>query len=321
MKIIFAGTPEFAATALKGLIESEHDVCLVLTQPDRASGRGMKLTPSAVKALALAHDIPVATPVTLSLKKGGEEAQKAQDLIAAQKADLLVVAAYGLILPQSVLDMPAGIGPDHAIKAVNLHASLLPRWRGAAPVTRAIEAGDPQTGVTLMKMEAGLDTGPMIDTVYTDIEDTDTTTTLTERLASLGTELLLKDLKTPDALTFTPQPEDGANYAEKVMKSEAHIDWESSSGLICRRIRAFNPFPASTSVIHDTTIKFWEAESVKLETDDAAPGSIVSIDDGIVVAAGIGAIRATMLQKPGKGRMNWRQFLQSFPLKVGETFK
>lgn len=321
MKIIFAGTPEFAATALTGLIGSRHEVCLVLTQPDRRSGRGMKLTPSAVKEVAAAHDIPVATPLSLNLRKGGDEAREAQELIASQNADLLVVAAYGLIIPQTVLDMPKGIGEGGVIKAVNLHASLLPRWRGAAPVTRAIESGDPQTGVTLMKMEAGLDTGPMIDVVRTDIEDTDTTLSLTSRLAGIGTELLLKDLEHPGTLSLTPQPEEGANYATKVLKTESPIDWEASSGLICRRIRAFNPFPSATSTIRDTRIKFWEAEPVKLGEENAAPGTIVSLDSGVVVAAGIGAVRATVLQKPGKGRMDWKTFLQSFPLKEGEAFK
>ncbi|MCG5031174.1 methionyl-tRNA formyltransferase [Mesosutterella sp. OilRF-GAM-744-9] len=321
MKIIFAGTPDFAACALEALLGAGHEVCLVLTQPDRACGRGMKLTPSAVKTVALAHHIPVATPVTLNIAKGGALAEEAHSLIKAQGADVLIVAAYGLIIPQTILDMPAGIGQNRAIKAINIHASLLPRWRGAAPVARAIEAGDPQTGVTLMKMEAGLDTGPMIDTVFTDIEDQDTTASLTERLARIGSDLLVKNLERAPELTCTPQPEAGACYAAKLLKAEARVDWEASAGLICRRIRAFNPFPSCSSSVRGTAIKFWAAEPVRLERADAAPGTIISLEDGITIAAGIGALRILELQKPGKNRMNWKPFLQSFPLHIGETFK
>lgn len=322
MKIIFAGTPPFAAAALDALIRANHEVCLVLSQPDRASGRGMKLTASPVKTLALAHDIPVATPLTLSLKKGGEEAQAAQELIAAQGADLMVVAAYGLILPQSVLDMPKGIGRDGQIRAVNIHASLLPRWRGAAPVTRAIEAGDAETGVTLMKMEAGLDTGPMIETVRTPIEDSDTSDTLTERLARMGAELLIDALARPGELEYEPQPEEGACYASKILKSESPVDWSEDAGQICRRVRAFTPFPSCSASVRGTVIKLWEAEPAGPAPAGAEPGTVVSLEGGVTVAAGGGsAVRFTVLQKPGKARMNWKPFLQSFPLETGETFK
>ena len=321
MKIIFAGTPEFAATALLALLDAGHEICLVLTQPDRASGRGMKLTPSAVKSAALAHNLPVLTPVSLRIDKGGEETTEAYRRMESLNADLLVVAAYGLILPQAVLDIPSGIGADNAIKAINIHASLLPRWRGAAPVARAIEAGDLQTGVTLMKMEAGLDTGPMICSCNTDIEDSDTTQTLTERLANMGSRLLVDALAHPEELSCTPQAEEEACYAAKVMKSESAVDWEASAGLIARRIRAFTPFPSCSASIRDTTIKFWKAEAEKLPDIDARPGQIISVSDGVTVATGIGALRILELQKPGKNKMPWKVFLQSFPLSEGEIFK
>ncbi len=321
MKIIFAGTPDFAASALDAIIRAGHEVSLVLTQPDRASGRGMKLTPSAVKTLALSHGIPVLTPGSLSREKGGEEAASAIETMKAQEADVMVVAAYGMILSQEVLDIPKGIGPDHEFRSVNIHASLLPRWRGAAPITRAIEAGDPQTGITIMKMEAGLDTGPMIAKSVTDILDTDTTASLTERLAVQGGELIAEVLSHPETLSAEPQADEDSSYARKILKSESPVDWSASSGLICRRIRAFNPFPSCSTVIRDTTVKIWEAEPVKLTDDSAVPGTVISTSDGIVIAAAIGAIRATVLQKPGKPRMDWKPFLQSFPLTAGDVFK
>ena len=225
MKIIFAGTPDFAAVALKHLIDAGHEIALVLSQPDRPSGRGMKLTPSPVKKLALEHGIPVITPVTLSLKKAPEESARIHADLKAVGADLLVVAAYGLILPQAVLDCAKGIGRNGDIRAINIHGSLLPRWRGAAPVARAIESGDAESGVVLMKMEQGLDTGPMIRTVRTPITQEDTSDTLMMRLAELGAELLVESLRTPDELDWTPQPEEGVTYAEKLLKTEAVIDW------------------------------------------------------------------------------------------------
>ena len=316
MKIIFAGTPPFAAAALEALIAAGHEVSLVLSQPDRPSGRGMKLTASPVKTLALAHDIPVATPLTLSLARGGEEAAAAQQLIASQNADLMVVAAYGLILPQTVLDMPKGIGRDGSIKAMNIHASLLPRWRGAAPITRAIEVGDAETGVTLMKMEAGLDTGPMIETVRTPISAEDTTDSLTERLAAMGAQLMVEALKHPDDLGYTPQDEAAATYAKKILKSEAHIDWCADAEQICRRLRAFTPFPGCSTTIRGTVIKLWKCEPAEAP-EGTQPGTITSLEGGVTIAAGRGAVRFTVLQKPGKARMDWKPFLQSFPLETG----
>lgn len=215
MRIAFAGTPAFAAAALSALINAGHEVCLVLTQPDRPSGRGMKLKPSAVKEVALAHGIPVLTPTSLSVKRAPQEAEEALAALENAGAEVLIVAAYGLILPQRALDAARGIGRDGDIKSMNIHGSILPRWRGAAPVQRAIEAGDAVTGITLMKMEAGLDTGPMILKAETAITETDTSATLFERLTEMGAELIVKALEAADTLTWEAQPEEGVTYAEK----------------------------------------------------------------------------------------------------------
>lgn len=215
MRIAFAGTPAFAAAALSALINAGHEVCLVLTQPDRPSGRGMKLKPSAVKEVALAHGIPVLTPISLSVKRAPQEAEEALAALENAGAEVLIVAAYGLILPQRALDAARGIGRDGDIKSMNIHGSILPHWRGAAPVQRAIEAGDAVTGITLMKMEAGLDTGPMILKAETAITETDTSATLFERLTEMGAELIVKALEAADTLTWEAQPEEGVTYAEK----------------------------------------------------------------------------------------------------------
>lgn len=215
MRIAFAGTPAFAAAALSALINAGHEVCLVLTQPDRPSGRGMKLKPSSVKEVALAHGIPVLTPTSLSVKRAPQEAEEALAALENAGAEVLIVAAYGLILPQRALDAARGIGRDGDIKSMNIHGSILPRWRGAAPVQRAIEAGDAVTGITLMKIEAGLDTGPMILKAETAITETDTSATLFERLTEMGAELIVKALEAADTLTWEAQPEEGVTYAEK----------------------------------------------------------------------------------------------------------
>lgn len=222
MRIIFAGTPDFAAVALQALADAGHEIPLVLTQPDRPSGRGMKLTPSPVKVLAQKLGIEVATPFTLSLKKDPDGAAAMHARLKSLNADLLVVAAYGLILPLPVLDCAKGIGKFGDIKALNIHASLLPRWRGAAPIARAIEAGDAETGVTLMKMELGLDTGPMVAEARTPILAEDTTATLTERLASMGANLLVQSLQHANELICTPQPDEGVLYAEAAQKRKTH---------------------------------------------------------------------------------------------------
>ena len=316
MKIIFAGTPDFAAEALKQLIEAEHEIPLVLTQPDRPSGRGMKLTPSPVRVLAESHGIRVETPLTLSLKRDPEGAAAMHAELKAVDADLLVVAAYGLILPQAVLDCARGIGKKGDIKALNIHASLLPRWRGAAPISRAIEAGDAETGVTLMKMELGLDTGPMIRKVTTPIANDDTTSTLTERLARLGARLLVEALETPNELDWEVQPDEGVTYAEKLLKPESRINWEEPAEVLARRLRAFTPFPGMQFEHAGLAIKVWEAECT---AGDAPAGTVLSTDNALTVACGSGALRMTVLQKPGKPRMTASAVLQGVDFTVGEV--
>lgn len=316
MRLIFAGTPDFAAVALEALIRAGHEIALVLSQPDRPSGRGMKLTASPVKTLALQHGLPVLTPQTLSLKRDPEGAAAVYETLRNLEADVLIVAAYGLILPAPVLECAKGIGRDRDIRAINIHGSLLPRWRGAAPVARAIEAGDAETGVTLMKMELGLDTGPMISVRSTPITKEDTNATLMDRIAHIGADLLVEALEHPYDLTWTPQPEEGVVYAEKLQKSEGRIDWTQSTEVIARRIRAFTPFPSVYFVHGDLNVKVWEAEPV---AGEGAPGTVLSVKDGLTIACGEGALRATVLQRPGKPRMPAESFLQSLPIEVNEV--
>jgi len=321
MRIIFAGTPDFAAAALEALIHAGYEIPLVLSQPDRPSGRGMKLTPSPVKQLALAHGLAVDTPLTLSLKKGGAEAEAAHARLRAVQADVMVVAAYGLILPQAVLDIPRGIGGAGApeLKAINIHASLLPRWRGAAPITRAIEAGDAETGITLMQMDAGLDTGPMLLESRTRIEAADTSASLTARLAAQGAELLLEGLRRAQELVARPQPDAGVTYAHKIEKSESRVDWTQAAVEIERRIRAFDPFPAASSSLRETPLKLWRARVIE-STVVAAPGAVLAADaQGVVVACGRGALALTELQRPGAKRLPAREFLAGFPVSAGEV--
>lgn len=316
MRIAFAGTPPFAACALAALIEAGHDIVLVLTQPDRPSGRGMKLKPSAVKELALKHDLPVITPLSLSIKRAGQEAEQALKALEDADVDLLVVAAYGLILPQRALDAAKGIGEHGQIKSMNIHASLLPRWRGAAPIQRAIMAGDNQTGVTLMKMEAGLDTGPMIEVGTTPISETDTCTSLTDRLALLGAQMVVEALRHPASLKCTPQPEDGITYAEKILKTESPVDWTMSAVEIGRRVRAFNPFPFVTATRNGQPFKIREAKAIQ---GQGRPGEVLTADKKLVIACGQGALECTKLQKAGKPEMPVSSFLQSFEIHQGEV--
>lgn len=317
MKIIFAGTPDFAAAALEQLIQAGHDVSLVLTQPDRPSGRGMKLTASPVKCLAQKHGIEVLTPLTLSMKKAPEESAAIYERLRAEGADVLVVAAYGLILPQPVLDCARGIGKHGDIRAINIHASLLPRWRGAAPIARAIEAGDAETGITLMKMELGLDTGPMIMKAVEPITAQDTNATLTEKMAKLGGELIAKALSMPDTLECTPQPQEGVTYAEKLLKTESRIHWTDAASLIERRLRAFTPFPGLQFEKNGEFMKIWAARAIDNPTN-AAAGTVLEAKHRFVIACGNGALEATILQKPGKGRMAATAFLQSVHFEIGE---
>lgn len=320
MRIIFAGTPDFAATALRALVDAGHEVPLVLTQPDRPSGRGMKLTRSPVKVLAESLGIPVETPLTLSVKRDPEGAPKMHSLLQSLNADLLVVAAYGLILPQVVLDCAKGIGVRGDIRALNIHASLLPRWRGAAPIARAIEAGDAETGVTLMKMELGLDTGPSVLVERTPILPEDTNESLTERLAQVGADLLVKALATPDVLDWVAQPEEGVLYAEKLLKPESRIHWSDSAELIARRMRAFTPFPGLQFEHAGQPVKVWSAHAID-SISNATPGTVLSTDGALTVACGKGAVRMDILQRAGKPRMPAASAIQSLNLHSGEVLQ
>lgn len=311
MKIIFAGTPEFAAIALAALHAAGHEITLVLTQPDRPAGRGMQLHASAVKQFALAHNIPVAQPISLKLDgKYPDVAKEAHDLLHATPHDVMVVAAYGLILPQSVLDIPR-------LGCLNIHASLLPRWRGAAPIHRAIEVGDIETGVTIMQMELGLDTGPMLLMERLPIAADDTTASLHDKLAKLGGDMIVEALHKlkQGGLTSTPQPEAGANYAAKIAKEEATLDLTQPAQELARKIRAFNPFPGAMGICNGTPVKFWQAEAVESSNHWQA-GQVISANahDGVVIACGDGALRVTELQKPGGKRLPAAEFIKGFPL-------
>ncbi|MCX7166252.1 MAG: methionyl-tRNA formyltransferase [Rhodocyclales bacterium] len=304
MKIIFAGTPEFAARALEALLASGHEAVLVLTQPDRPAGRGMVLQASAVKKVALAHGIPVFQPERL---KDPATHGPIRAACVEHGAELMVVAAYGLILPQAVLDLPRR-------GCINIHASLLPRWRGAAPIHRAIEAGDKQTGITIMKMEAGLDTGPMLLAETVDIGARDTTGSLHDLLAELGGRLAVDALARFDELVPALQPESGVTYATKIDKAEARLDWTQPATVLERKLRAFNPFPGAIVTLADEPVKVWRGDVV---AGDGRPGQVLAADAaGIVVACGEAALRLTELQKPGGRRVTSAEFLHGNPLRL-----
>lgn len=307
MRVIFAGTPEFAATALQALIAAGHDIPLVLTQPDRPAGRGMKPRMSPVKELAVAHALAVAQPENLKT----EEARRP---IAEARADVMVVAAYGLILPQAVLDLPR-------LGCVNIHASLLPRWRGAAPIHRAIEAGDTETGITLMRMDAGLDTGAMLSRAALPILDSDTTGSLHDKLAELGAReivALLPRLASGD-LTAEPQDSTQATYAAKIAKEEARLDWTLPAAVLARRIRAFNPFPGAAALLAGELLKLWQARPVPGRGE---PGMVLDVDrEQFTVACGEGALAITEVQKAGGKRQPVAAFLAGKPLRVGDRLE
>jgi len=314
MKIIFAGTPDFAAVALKSLHEAGFEIPLVLTQPDRPAGRGMQLQASPVKQFALAHGIPVAQPVSLRLNgKYPEVAEEAHALLQSTPHDAMVVAAYGLILPRSVLDIPK-------YGCINIHASLLPRWRGAAPIHRAIEAGDAESGVTIMQMEEGLDTGPMLLMERIPIAAYDTTGSLHDKLADMGGRMIVEALRRLEqgGVRAVPQPEEGVTYAAKIAKDEAALDFTLPAQVLDRKIRAFNPFPGAVAMFNDVPVKFWRAEP-ESGKDGAAPGTILaaSAQEGVLVACGEGALRVRELQKPGGKRLPAAEFLKGFPLEGG----
>jgi len=319
-KVIFAGTPEFAKVALQRLLEAGHTIALVLTQPDRPAGRGMKLQASAVKQCALEHAIPVSQPRSLRLDgKFPDDAAQARQAIAAANADVMVVAAYGLILPQWVLDDMSATLATRKLGCINIHGSLLPRWRGAAPIHRAIEAGDTHTGVTIMQMDAGLDTGDMLLMRSLPIEATDTTATLHDKVAELGAAMVVEvlDQARGNALQPVKQPENGVTYAHKIEKHEAAIDWSQPAEAIVRRVRAFNPFPGATVSLNGESIKVWAAEVGNGQTD-AIFGSIVALAPvGIACAAMNSIVTLTELQRPGGKRLAVSDFLRGFDLHVG----
>jgi methionyl-tRNA formyltransferase len=314
MKIAFAGTPEFARHALAALQTGGFEIALVLTQPDRPAGRGMKLAPSPVKALALKQGLALAQPRSLRLDGNAPgDAATARDALLAARPDAMVVAAYGLILPQWVLDVPR-------LGCLNIHASLLPRWRGAAPIQRAIEAGDSLSGVTIMQMDAGLDTGDMLLVETAAIAADDSAATLQDRLAAIGSRLVVDALRlaATGALHRTPQPSEGVTYAHKIAKAEGAVDWSAPAATVERRLRAFDPFPGATSQIGAETVKLWRGTVV---AGRGAPGEVLrSGDSGVVVACGDQALQVTELQRAGGRRVQARQFLSAHPLAPGLRF-
>ncbi|MFO6420380.1 methionyl-tRNA formyltransferase [Hylemonella sp. W303a] len=356
MRVVYAGTPEFARVALQALHAAGHEIVLVLTQPDRPAGRGMKLQASPVKQFALEHGITVAQPRSLRLDgKYPEDAAAAQAMLAAAQADVMVVAAYGLILPQWVLDGMSAAGPSqganaqnapsggsealtaasvgaHKFGCLNIHASLLPRWRGAAPIHRAIEAGDAETGVTIMQMDAGLDTGDMLLMDRLPISPDDSTGTLHDKLAALGGELIVRSLALAQRgeLRATPQPEQGVCYAHKIDKAEAQIEWSLPADLIARRIRAFNPAPGAQTLLDGEhggeVLKLWQAHATQtshaIDAQGASPrlvpGQIVEVGaEGITVQCGQGRLRITELQRAGGKRLGAADFLRGTALRIG----
>jgi len=317
LKLVFAGTPEFAAVALAHLHAAGHDIVLVLSQPDRPAGRGMKLHPSPVKQFARAHGMAVAQPRSLRLDgKYPADAEAAWAALEAAQADAMVVAAYGLILPQWVLDLPR-------LGCFNIHASLLPRWRGAAPIHRAIEAGDAVTRITIMQMDAGLDTGDMLLSRSLPILSSDTTGSLHDRLAELGGQLMVQTLGQAELgkLQPVPQPLEGVSYASKIDKAEASIDWSQTAQIISQRVRAFNPFPGASTQWAGETLKIWAVEvGHALARPPHMPGQIVALTpSGMVVAARDATLVITELQRPGGKRLSSAEFLRGCSVQAGQV--
>ncbi|WP_256448795.1 methionyl-tRNA formyltransferase [Candidatus Nitrotoga sp. M5] len=305
LKIIFAGTPEFAATALEALMVQQFTVVAVLTQPDRPAGRGMRLTASPVKQLAVAHSLPVLQPTSL-------KSVDVQQELANYAADVIVVAAYGLILPSALLQVPR-------YGCINIHASLLPRWRGAAPIQRAILAGDDKTGITIMQMDAGLDTGDMLLTKSCSITAHDTSQTLHDKLEKLGAEAVVDALRLLEQGQIKPLPqnETEATYAAKLSKSEALIDWSESAAQIMRAVHAYNPFPVAHTVLNGVPVKIWQA-SVRDGIEGEA-GAVLAIEkNGIIVACGHGALCLEVLQRQNAKALPAMQFMQGFSVRPGD---
>jgi methionyl-tRNA formyltransferase len=306
VKIIFAGTPEFAANALSAVM-TEHEVVAVFTQPDRPSGRGMRITASPVKELALKHGLHVFQPATL-------KNEELQQTMARMNADVMIVAAYGLILPKAVLQIPR-------YGCLNIHASLLPRWRGAAPIQRSILAGDTETGITIMQMDEGLDTGDMLLTMNCEIAPDDTAQTLHDKLADLGARGVLKVLRQLENGRLSPEQQDAqqASYAPKLSKMEAQINWEQDAAAIERAIRAYYPFPIAYTYFGETPVKILRASLA--DAGQAAPGTVMAVDSNqILVATGKGTVALELMQKPGGKVLPVAQFVQSLPIKAGDIF-
>lgn len=305
MRIIFAGTPYFSVQALARLLTTKHDVVLVLTQPDRSAGRGLNVALSSVKQFCLERGVEIYQPLTL-------HDPTAIERLRVANPQVLVVAAYGLILPQGVLDLVQ-------FGALNIHASLLPRWRGAAPIQRAILAGDRQTGISIMQMDAGLDTGAVLTQREIPISDRDSAQTLHDTLAALGAEMIIDALNLIERGDFggTPQPIAGITYASKIDKAEAALDWRKSSTELDRAVRAFNPFPGAHARFGDTMVKIWRARRIEIEKPGSPGCVLTSGEDGIVVACGEGALALIELQRAGARRLCAREFLHGRPLANG----
>ena len=306
MRIIFAGTPDFAAETLKALLTTDHEICAVYSQPDRPAGRGRKLTASPVKQLTVDHQIPVEQPLNF-------KTDEAKQVLADYQADLMIVVAYGLLLPQAVLDTPK-------LGCINIHGSLLPRWRGAAPIQRAILAGDKQTGVCIMQMEAGLDTGPVLKQATCDIKLDDTTQILHDRLAILGATTLLETLPDIEHLQQHAQPQDDNStcYAKKLQKQEALIDWTMPATDIARQVQAFNPWPVAQTTWQDNVFRIWLATTID-DSSNAPAGQVVAVNrDGIDIATGQGILRVSQVQVPGKRAMAVADFINANTLSVGD---
>nr|Q31J85.1 RecName: Full=Methionyl-tRNA formyltransferase [Hydrogenovibrio crunogenus XCL-2] len=306
LRIIFAGTPDFSVPPLKTLIDSEHEVVAVYTQPDRPAGRGRKLTASPVKQTALEHDIPVYQPVSL-------KTPEAQAELEALQADVMIVVAYGLILPKAVLDMPK-------YGCLNIHASILPRWRGAAPIQRAIQMGDAETGVTIMQMDVGLDTGDMLTILKTPIKPEDTAQTLHDRLSALGCDAMMTTLSNlqTDQLSPVKQDERQVTYAEKLNKAEAELDWQASAQTLARQVQAFNPWPVAFTQYQGQPLRIWQAEVGHASTQKS-PGLVISVSKtGMEVATGKGSLLIKQVQPSGKKAMPAYDFAQARQL-TGQT--
>jgi methionyl-tRNA formyltransferase len=307
VNVLFAGTPEFAAGCLETLLQSRHRVVGVITQPDRPTGRGLALTPSPVKKLAAEQGIQITQPISL-------RDAHAQAELKRFRADVIVVAAYGLILPQPVLELPR-------YGAVNVHASLLPRWRGAAPIQRALLVGDRDTGVSIMQMEAGLDTGPVLLQKKIPIQEDDTAGSLHDRLAELGAGLMVQALDALEAggLKATPQPDEGVTYAAKVDRREARVDWRESALTVNRRVRAFNPSPGAETRVRGVELKIWRCSTA---AGRGAPGEVLSVSpSGLCVACGQDVVVVTEVQRSGGKRLSAAEFLRGFSLSAGECFE